>query len=341
VPSWHLEVPTSWSTPVRRQRVGDLGEEVATAGLSQEPSLHKSGSGTSLAVVQKDKRSVLNIPLFPGGFKADLPAVGSVDAVALSAELQSCILSLYMEHLLEGGKKVDYDALRESAEFSSYVAQTCRLAGADLGMLTQLQLKVFVLNIYNALVIHATAVLGGFDPNVKGSISEFFTCACYYIGGHVFSLDDLEHGILRGNTAHPTTGKVAFQDGDPRLAFALPLDPRVHCALVCGAKSCPPIRIYEEENLEEGLDLAVAAFCDSEVKVTASGVISMSKLFDWYKTDFAPSEDEMLTYLLNFMEGPAAEELQSELSRRPLTESNAGGYVIEYSPYDWSRNGLA
>lgn len=60
---------------------------------------------------------------------------------------------------------------------------------------------------------------------------------CYNIGGRVYSLDDLEHGLLRGNKPHPSTGKTAFHQGDPRLQFVISeLDPRIHFALVCGAK---------------------------------------------------------------------------------------------------------
>jgi hypothetical protein len=34
------------------------------------------------------------------------------------------------------------------------------------------------------------------------------------------------------------------------------MDPRIHFALVCGARSCPPIKLYTPENLEEGLTAA-------------------------------------------------------------------------------------
>ncbi len=40
-----------------------------------------------------------------------------------------------------------------------------------------------------------------------------------------------------------------------------PLDPRIHFALVCGAKSCPPIRVYTPASLEAGLEAAAQAFC--------------------------------------------------------------------------------
>jgi Protein of unknown function, DUF547 len=40
------------------------------------------------------------------------------------------------------------------------------------------------------------------------------------------------------------------------------MDKRIHFALVCGAKSCPPIRVYTPDELDEGLDAAAAAFCE-------------------------------------------------------------------------------
>jgi Protein of unknown function, DUF547 len=54
--------------------------------------------------------------------------------------------------------------------------------------------------------------------------------AVYLIGGEIFSPDDIEHGILRGNTAHPSqppTTTTYLPVFDPRTHLALPyLDPR-------------------------------------------------------------------------------------------------------------------
>lgn len=41
-----------------------------------------------------------------------------------------------------------------------------------------------------------------------------------------------------------------------------PMDPRIHFALVCGAKSCPPIKVYTADSLHEGLESATIAFCE-------------------------------------------------------------------------------
>lgn len=43
------------------------------------------------------------------------------------------------------------------------------------------------------------------------------------------------------------------------------MDPRVHFALVCGAKSCPPIKVYTAASLHEGLESATTAFCEGEL----------------------------------------------------------------------------
>ncbi len=52
----------------------------------------------------------------------------------------------------------------------------------------------------------------------------------------MYSLDDIEHGILRCNRPHPG-GDIMLTNEDPRLEFTMTtLDPRIHFALVCGAK---------------------------------------------------------------------------------------------------------
>jgi len=103
--------------------------------------------------------------------------------------------------------------------------------------------------------------------------------ARYFIAGSEYTADDLENGILRGNRpaasslgmliGFPGLSSGPFGAGDPRAAATVrdPIDARIHFALVCGAKSCPPIKLYSADNLEEGLAGAAEAFCASDVKV--------------------------------------------------------------------------
>ena len=111
--------------------------------------------------------------------------------------------------------------------------------------------------MYNALGLHGLAIQDK-PLNSVLEVDSFWSSTCYNIGGNVFSLDDLEHGILRGwtidvitnlfllhfiiclvlgNRPHPATGRVCFQLNDPRCQFSVHVvDPRIHFALVCGAK---------------------------------------------------------------------------------------------------------
>ena len=79
-----------------------------------------------------------------------------------------------------------------------------------------------------------------------------WTKYAYNVGGLLFTLDEIEHGILRCNKGHPNNKKAVFKESDDRKSLIMTtLDPRIHFALNCGAQSCPPIRIYQKEKLEQ------------------------------------------------------------------------------------------
>lgn len=105
-------------------------------------------------------------------------------------------------------------------------------------------------------------------------ITGFWRTFAYNIGGLVYTLDDLEHGILRENAGHPSDGgRVAFDEGDPRLVHAVPLDSRIHFALVCGAKGCPRLRAYHAATLDNDLGDQVAEYLDEKVSVTSRSLV--------------------------------------------------------------------
>ena len=55
------------------------------------------------------------------------------------------------------------------------------------------------LDIYNALTIHGLAECEDL-PNSVLNVQRFWKVTAYTIGGLVYSLDDIEHGILRGKS---------------------------------------------------------------------------------------------------------------------------------------------
>jgi len=65
------------------------------------------------------------------------------------------------------------------------------------------------------------------------------------------------------------------------------VDPRIHFALNYGAASCPPIRFYGVDKLDDQLDLATEVFLESTVTFhNEEHTVTITPLFDWYKMDF-------------------------------------------------------
>ncbi len=230
---------------------------------------------------------------------------------------------------LETGQ-VNYAAMKGSAAYEDYVQAASQLNHLDLSQLkSQSEKLTFWINIYNALTIH-----GIIDLGIEDSVREvrgFFSKVSYQVGGHAFSLDEIEHGILRQNQKQHFFARRLFGRGDPRLAFMLDEpEPRIHFTLVCGSKSCPPIGTYQQEKIEHQLTLAASGFVNSE-NVTLdreANRLGLSKIFQWYGKDFG-TRDDLIRFLAYYRRNP---EDQDWLKQR-------GGRVkVRWQEYDWGLN---
>ena len=104
-----------------------------------------------------------------------------------------------------------------------------------------------------------------------------------------FSLDDIEHGILRRYRWKWSWGYLSnpFATLLIRNLAIQQIDFRIHFALNCGAKSCPPIAFYTVKKLDEQLDEAMYSFVVSETTIDRNNkIIKTSKLLYWYRGDF-------------------------------------------------------
>lgn len=266
-------------------------------------------------------------------------------AAVVADELRKRILRLYGEFLSSDGRDVDYEAMALSREFRDYRDATAELQTASFAGLSREDRIALFINLYNALIVHATVSFGA--PEGTAGRLAFFRGARYVLSGQVFTSQDIEDGVLRGNRpgaaalgvllGQPWLSKGPFHGEDPRRALVCdPMDPRIHFALVCGAKSCPAIRVFNASNLEAGLKGAAEAFCESEVDVDVAGkTVTLSKIFGWYKMDFGATEAERLERITGYMAvGPAREGLAqlAAMARR------GEGVRVQYKHYDWTSN---
>lgn len=230
---------------------------------------------------------------------------------------------------LETGR-INYTAMRGTPRFNSYVRLAGFLKKFDLRSLhDRSQRLAFWINLYNTMVLHGVVELG-----IKESVKEkrgFFNRVKYDIGGYLFSLNDIEHGILRGNTRIPNRFWRAFGRDDPRCDFIVsPMDIRIHFTLVCGSQSCPPIGFYSADGIEAQLELAAQSFINSkEVEIIPEEkVLRISQIFKWYRADFG-TRDDLIGFLIRYLDGGEKKE---------FLKNNTNRVRIRYNHYDWSLN---
>ena len=159
----------------------------------------------------------------------------------------------------------------------------------------------FYVNAYNAWILHE-ALAKYPTKSVKDLFFTFFTSKRIKVAGEQTSFNNLEKETIRSKFS----------------------DPRVHFALNCASRSCPPLNpeAFEGDKLDAQFEKLAKAFVNSEKGVKLSGdkkSAELSKIFDWYKDDFKDG-------------GPIAFINQRRANPIPKDAK------ISYQDYDWSLN---
>ncbi|XP_061547657.1 uncharacterized protein zgc:152951 [Phycodurus eques] len=295
----------------------DRGESDSRFGAASRDTLYR--------LMEDDPHSALNA----GQTASCIP----VEAAEISLRLRELILKLFSEHLSADGKSVDYKGMSANPVFRHYSELAIQLQRVKLHSLSREETLAFFINIYNALVIHGYLRMG--TPTNKWQRYRFFNYVSYLIGGEVFTLQDIENGVLRGNRKGLAQLRRPFSKTDPRLQVALKdVEPLIHFALNCGAKSCPPIKTYTPQDIDCQLRTAAEAFLENDdACVVDSGKkeVRLSQIFKWYKVDFGGTDEKLLNWVLKHMsDSPKKTSLKGVLS--------AGKTKVSFLPYDWSSN---
>ena len=145
------------------------------------------------------------------------------------------------------------------------------IAAENIRSLSQKEQLAFYLNAYNAWIIHE--VLEKYPTkSIKDALFTFFTGKRIKVAGEEMSFNHLEKSIII-----------------PRFK-----EPRIHVALNCASQSCPPLldEPFRADKLDAQLERLSKSFVNSERGVKLStdrNSAEISKIFDWYKDDFASS----------------------------------------------------
>ena len=184
-----------------------------------------------------------------------------------------------LQRFVDADGMVDYVGLAEDrAALDRYLASLAAMSPESHPnrFPTRHEALAYYLNAYNAYVFEGVLEGGGDQESVWATMLQgykFFIGKKIVVGGEKTHLKKLEDEAVREQ----------FED------------PRIHAALVCAAVSCPrlPQRAFFGETLEADLDRVMRewvedprhAYYDAE-----SGVVYLSKIFDWYGDDFLDFE---------------------------------------------------
>lgn len=234
----------------------------------------------------------------------------------------------------EAGLNVDYDKLRSSQLYGEY-RQRCslRLRYFDPQLLTTREEQLaFWINLYNALVLDGV-IFKGIMKSVASNplqLLAFFRQTSYDVAGHRVTCDDIEHGVLRGNRGHPMLPGKQFASTDFRNSWIVdPPDMRIHFALNCASRSCPPIQVFMAEKIDTQLDLATRNFINADLKIDPDyDNVHLSAIFSWFRHDFG-GRDGVIDFLLRYL---------PEDERKSWLDEHRASLKLKYKYYDWGLN---
>ena len=205
-----------------------------------------------------------------------------------------CTMMLYSFSVMSQ-EKTDYISISQKLLYAikteeppdSFIQQLADASASDLSnqLSTDAARKAFWLNIYNVYTqIGLKEDAAAFEQRGK-----FFSRKFINIAGNNISLDMVEHGILRRSKWKYSLGyfNKLFISAFEKKFRVDKLDYRIHFALNCGAKSCPPIAFYKPEQIDKQLDLAARTYLKNEVQFNGNNLtVEVPAILNWFRGDF-------------------------------------------------------
>lgn len=225
--------------------------------------------------------------------------------------------AILAEHLQ--GSDFDYAALKKDRKaLDAYLKSLEAVDGRRFAEWKREQRYAFWINAYNAYTIRAVVEaypvksitdIGSKDESVWDQRSIPLGKLWKKAKGAKLSLNQIEHELLR-----------------PEFK-----DPRVHAAVNCASKGCPPLaaKAFASKTLEEQLDRATRAWLADAARnrfEPSKKRVRLSKIFEWFPEDFTRGKSSLGGWLAKY----APEEHREFLS--------AGKFSVQYLEYDWALN---
>lgn len=216
-----------------------------------------------------------------------------------------------------------YRAVQAGRErLQAYLATLSAVAPSDYDRWSRAEQLAFLINAYNAFTVELILTRYPDLKSIKdlGSLLRSpWKRPFFQLLGRQQSLDDVEHGLIRAPGVFD--------------------DPRIHFAVVCASIGCPMLRdkAYVAERLDAQLDDGLRRFLADRTRNrfdAAAGTLRVSKIFDWYRSDFEKGHKAIGS--LQDLFARHADVLGS--TPQEQADLKAGRYRLAHLEYDWALN---
>lgn len=226
------------------------------------------------------------------------------------------------------GKFVSDDGIRyrdlkaDRAGLDQYIASLGAPSEAQFAAWPRNEKLAYLINAYNALVLQQVIdnypIKRSLNPsawvrpaNSVWQIGGFFDETRFAVAGRARTLDDIEHKLLRASLK----------------------EPRIHAALVCAARSCPPLRreAYVANRLDRQLEQQWLLFLTDPARNhfdREGGEVKLSEIMKWFAEDFGGTNG-VISFVSRYVDAPTQTWLRGR------------HYRITYFDYDWTLNDAA
>ena len=217
------------------------------------------------------KQSILSITFVVIGFLA----FAQCDSASFTEDLDQ----FFKTHV--SNESIDYAIIYANPSSLNNIVD--KIGSKDVSSFTRNEKLAFYINAYNVLVIKN--VIDNYPITSPLKVKGFFKSITFNVAGQQLTLNDLENNKVR-------------QLGDARI----------HFALVCGAKGCPPIiaGAYLPKTLNSQLDLQTQLAVNSRsfTRVFENKNVQLSQIFDWYKDDFVKDGSSLIEFINQYRTNP-------------------------------------
>ncbi|KAJ3451740.1 ras gtpase-activating protein [Anaeramoeba flamelloides] len=243
-------------------------------------------------------------------------------ATLVSRDLTKCIIKLYQSFLItneennfqilskEKKKKgslyyrsCDWKNLKSTEKYKEFCENTRELNAVDLKILDPFETTAFWINTLNLLYLHASVENGG-GPATVYQRKEFNNSNRYFIAGATYSIDDIIHGVFRGNPKNFRGSRYFKSREDPRrISVIQQFSPYLHFAVSYLESGTSLPYVYHVENLEKQLILVTKIFFEQHINIVHEKDLQLvvPMQFKWNKSDFGKSNEKIYDFIAHVL----------------------------------------